>query len=135
MMKWLRRKFIALLGRYLPNRGKRIIYILLCYLIWSRNEDEKTIRNEFIEINNRLHLVNDNSALEFAIVLKDVLFKLDEFNRLKNIPIDEPVESVEKHLILSVPRWLTYDTIEGIKQDLRYVFKPRYRHQPTTSIV
>ena len=127
MRRWLQNLVMAFIARYLPSKGKRIFYILMCYLAWSRSTDANQIRNELTEINNRLNLCGNNDALNFVIELRDILMGMDDFKPLR----DSNHNDLRADPISHIPEWLRYDNNETILKDLVIVFKPRYVHTLT----
>lgn len=123
-MKWLKRAIVIFISRFLPSKGKRLIYIALCYMIWSKNKDQSIIRNELIEINNKLNLVQNTDALDFVVEIQPILLELAELQQAKTLPHDE----VPDKIYLTLPSWLKYDTVDKIHQDMKQVFKERYCH-------
>lgn len=119
MIKSLRRFLIALIAKYLPAKGKRAIYILMCYLIWAKSKDELTIRNELHDINRRLQLINNEDALKFVIEIKNVLIDMDDFKYLKEIEDTSPdPEEIVKH----TPNYFRYNIESVICSELECVF-------------
>lgn len=119
MMKSLQRFLISFIAKYLPSKGKRAIYILMCYLIWARSKDELTIRNELHDINRRLQLINNEDALNFVIQIKDFLMDIDDFKHLREIEGNTPnPNEILKH----TPKYIKYDSEEAIFSDLQCVF-------------
>lgn len=125
MGKWLKSLIVNFIARLLPKRGKRIIFVVMCYLIWSSTTDKDQIRYEIIEINNKLNLCRDEEALRFAIELKDILFSLDDFKCATTLP----TKDLKTKLIGSMPDWLKYDNESNIESELQTVFNIRYRHE------
>lgn len=121
-MKWLQRFIISFVAKYIPRKGKRMLFILICYCIWSKHEDERVIRDHLIEINNKLRLSNDSDALSFAIGLRDILLNMDDIKPLKEIDKNEIQSTISKKM----PDWIKYDSLERINQDLQMVFNIRY---------
>lgn len=123
MGNWLKRIVIEFIARCIPKHGKRIIYITLCYLIWSNQQDEDTIINQMMEINNRLKLTKNQEALRFAIELRDVLLSADDFRYVKELS----PEKMQSQMIRYMPSWLKYDTDQHIEGELRNIWKNQYR--------
>lgn len=123
-MKWLKRAMVIFISRFLPSKGKRLIYIALCYMIWSKTKDPNIIRNELIEINNKLNIIQNTDALNFVMEIQPLLLELTELNNAKKLPHDDVPEKIH----LTIPSWLKYDSIDKIHQDMKQVFKPRYCH-------
>ena len=122
MKRWLHKFVIGIIARYLPCRGKRVFYILLCYLAWSKSSDVNRIRNEMIEINNRLKLCDNNDALNFAIEIRNVLLTMEEFKPLR----ESDHNDLRVEAVSIIPEWLEYDSKDNILRDLETVFKTRY---------
>lgn len=127
MSNWLRRTIVDIIARCIPRRGKRIIYITLCYLIWSGSQEDDRILAEMIEINNKLHLSADDGPLRFAIELRNILLDVDDFRYLQTLPR----EKMEHNMVSYMPQWLKYDNDGEIINDLAKVLKPRYIHTAT----
>lgn len=126
MIEYIKQKLIRFITYYLPRHGKRMLYIVTCYLAWSKTKDEQRIRHDLIEINNRLKLSKDEHALRFAIELRHILSEVDEIQSL----MSEPVETLKpKSIIERIPEWLRYELDNNrVTNELSYVFKPRYQH-------
>lgn len=123
-MKWLKRAVVIFISRFLPSKGKRLIYITLCYMVWSKNKDPNTIRNELIEINNKLNIIKNTEALNFVIDIQPILLGLTELQETNSLHHDEVPNQIHR----TIPTWLRYDSIDKIHQDMKQVFKERYCH-------
>lgn len=121
-MKWLHRLIISFIGKYIPRKGKRMLFILICYCIWTKHKDERVIRDQMIEINNKLRLSNDSEALNFAIGLRSILLNMDDIKPLQEIDPKDIPSTISKKM----PDWIKYDSLESINRDLQMVFKSRY---------
>lgn len=119
MIKLLQRLFISFIARYIPSKGKRMLFILICYCIWSKNNDEKIIRDQMIEINNRLNLSKDSDALSFAIGLRNILLTMDDIQPMVK-------DNDKDDLVNKMPDWLKYNSPERMKSDLYTIYK--YTH-------
>lgn len=115
---------VNFIAHFIPKRGKRIIYIVLCYLIWSQNEDKQKIKHELIEINNKLNIVGDEHAINFVIELRELLLEADEIRTLKI----QPQSKLNTYAVNLIPSWLIYGDKNTVKNDLSEVFKARYVH-------
>lgn len=124
MKKWLSRLLVNFIAHLMPKRGKRIIYIVMCYLIWSQNEDKQKIRHELIEINNKLNIATDEHAINFVIELRGLLLETDEFKTLKS----QPPSKISAYAVNRMPSWLNYGDKDEVVQDLSTVFDTRYCH-------
>lgn len=122
MRNWLKRLIIEFIARCIPKHGKRIIYITLCYLIWSNQQDEDTIVNEMMEINNKLHLSKNDGPLRFVLELRELLLTADDFRYVRELPRDKMRASIIRYM----PSWLKYDTDNKITEELSKVCKDRY---------
>lgn len=124
MKKWLSRVLVNFIAHFIPKRGKRIIYIVVCYLIWSQNQDKQTIRHELIEINNKLNIAADEHAINFVVELRDLLLEIDEFKALKS----QPQSKINTYAVNLMPSWVTYGDKAEVTRDLSEVFTSRYSH-------
>lgn len=124
MNKWILRNLVLFIKNCLPSKGKRMICLVMCYILWSKTKDDKTLRNECIEINNRLHFSDSNRAILFTIDLCQILKNLAVFKRLSNIN----QQTLKEALPRAVPFWLRYDTRETISEEIGCILKERYIH-------
>lgn len=123
MGNWLKRLLIEFIARCIPKHGKRIIFITLCYLIWSNQHDEETIINQMMEINHRLKLSNNQDALKFVIELRNLLLSAEDFKQVRELS----PEMVQSQVVKCMPTWLKYDNDRKIEVELRKVWQNRYR--------
>lgn len=122
MGNWLKRIIIEFIARCIPKHGKRIIYITLCYLIWSNQQDEETIINEMTEINYRLGLSKNDGPLRFVLELRELLLTADDFKLVRKLPREKLLTSIIRYM----PSWLKYDTDSKITEELSKVCRERY---------
>lgn len=122
MGNWLKRFIIEFIARCIPKHGKRIIYITLCYLLWSNQQDKDTIINEMIEINNHLHLSKNDKPLKFVLELRELLLTTDDFKYVRELPREKMRTSIIRYM----PSWLKYDTDTNIIKELTEVCQDRY---------
>ena len=59
MISYVKERLLRFITHYLPKRGRRILFVVTCYLTWSKVKDEQRMKHDIIEINNKLHLSKD----------------------------------------------------------------------------
>lgn len=119
MIKRLQCKVFTTLLKWLPAKGKRIIFILMSYLIWSRTKNQEDILKSIQDLNYHFGLTQNQDVLHFVITLKEVLSDLDEFKPLKEIEEDEP--TLDK-VFNSIPEYLKYDDERTMRKELLYIY-------------
>lgn len=124
MNRWYIRFVTNFIRRFIPRRGKRLIFITLCYALWSRSKDETRTKHEMIEINNQLGLCHDEEALYFVILLQQVLKRSTEYQDLKQYEGNELKDNMKK----KIPSWLHYGNDNEVNKDVDLVCNPRYCH-------
>lgn len=128
MKKWIQNLLFTFIVRYLPNKGKRMFYILICYLAWSKTKDANVVRNELIEINNAIRMCENTEALNFVIALKDILMDMEDVKNLNDIDRT----TFQNNPLRYIPMWVRYDDDDNILLDLKHVLKPKYIHLAST---
>lgn len=119
MIKHLHCKVFTTLLKWLPAKGKRIIFILMSYLIWSKSQDQEDIIKGIQDLNYHFRLTKNQDVLHFVITLKEVLSSLDEFKPLREIEENKPV--LDK-VFKSMPDYLKYDDERSMREELSYIY-------------
>lgn len=119
MIKHLHCKVFTTLLKWLPAKGKRIIFILMSYLIWSKLQNQEDIIKGIQDLNCHFGLTKNQDVLHFVITLKEVLSGLDEFKPLREIEENKPV--LDK-VFKSIPEYLKYDDERAMKEELSYIY-------------
>lgn len=119
MIKHLHCKVFTTLLKWLPAKGKRIIFILMSYLIWSKLQNQEDIIKGIQDLNYHFGLTKNQDVLHFVITLKEVLSGLDEFKPLREIEENKPV--LDK-VFKSIPEYLKYDDERAMKEELSYIY-------------
>jgi hypothetical protein len=127
MISYVKERLLRFITHYLPKRGRRILFVVTCYLTWSKVKDEQRMKHDIIEINNKLHLSKDEQALQFALEIRHILFQLKDFKSLLSLKGED---LNPKAIVSNIPAWMRYDeNIKRVYDELSCVFKPRYQTQ------
>ena len=124
MKQYIIRKVVNLITTHLPKRGRRILYLLLCYVLWSRQTDVRRIREVMLDINNRLNLGYTEQTIRFAIELRNVLLQSDDLKPLTDCTQDE----LKTVAVTKVPSWLRYGPTTQMQEESNAIFKDRFRY-------
>lgn len=124
MKQWLVNVIASFLRKVLTTKGKRIMFIVLAYIAWSKSSDDKQMRNELIEINNKLNIAKDEGALLFVISLRSVLLEMRDFQDIRCSDCSE----IRENIVKLMPSWLEYSNKDAIMNEMKFVFKDKYRH-------
>lgn len=104
---------VKLITMYIPRHGKRLLALVMYYLMNNQTKSSTTQRHDLIEINNKMMFSRSEEAIQFAL----------EFGRFIMNNSSVIINPSERQF----PTWLKYTSYTNIFQDLD-TLEHAYRH-------
>lgn len=124
--KCVTKAFIGLLPHLLPKRGRRAIFLTTLYMEIA---NLSTVHRDMLnELNSRLNIVNDISALELPTRLHDTIWRVAHanFHINPNLEKDGDFVGICKRIVDEFPEWGNYGDKEKVMEETRKVMLMAY---------